>query len=278
MGRVSLISVLKRYIKGLQPINLSVKNEIINNGSILKNKTAIITGGSRGIGFAIAKAFIAQGATVIAIAKHNESLLDAKRNIQSNRFIPLPFDLTKFDEYDHLHEEITRKSNGSIDILVNAAGLKNGQEAKFWDFTSSEFDDCMAVNAKVPFFLSRLVAKDMIANNVRGNIINIGGIKSFIGEPSPYSMSKFAQNSLTKGLARMLAPYGICMNGIAPGATNTSNFVNLYLTDTSNCRYSTPDEIANIALLLASDLCRSMVGSIVICDGGEMLQYKNDRY
>ena len=170
------------------------------------------------------------------------------------------------------------KSNGSIDILVNAAGLKNGQEAKFWDFTSSEFDDCMAVNAKVPFFLSRLVAKDMIANNVRGNIINIGGIKSFIGEPSPYSMSKFAQNSLTKGLARMLAPYGICMNGIAPGATNTSNFVNLYLTDTSNCRYSTPDEIANIALLLASDLCRSMVGSIVICDGGEMLQYKNDRY
>ncbi len=278
MGRVSLISVLKRYIKGLQPINLSVKNEIINNGSILKNKTAIITGGSRGIGFAIAKTFIAQGATVIAIAKHNESLLDAKRNIQSNRFIPLPFDLTKFDEYDYLHEEITRKSNGSIDILVNAAGLKNGQEAKFWDFTSSEFDDCMAVNAKVPFFLSRLVAKDMIANNVRGNIINIGGIKSFIGEPSPYSMSKFAQNSLTKGLARMLAPYGICMNGIAPGATNTSNFVNLYLTDTSNCRYSTPDEIANIALLLASDLCRSMVGSIVICDGGEMLQYKNDRY
>ena len=74
MGRVSLISVLKRYIKGLQPINLSVKNEIINNGSILKNKTAIITGGSRGIGFAIAKTFIAQGATVIAIAKHNESL------------------------------------------------------------------------------------------------------------------------------------------------------------------------------------------------------------
>lgn len=278
MGRVSLISVLKRYIKGLQPINLSVKNEIINNGSILKNKTAIITGGSRGIGFAIAKAFIAQGATVIAIAKHRESLLEAKMNIQSNRFIPLPFDLTKFDEYDYLHEEITRKSNGSIDILVNAAGLKNGQEAKFWDFTSSEFDDCMAVNAKVPFFLSRLVAKDMIANNVRGNIINIGGIKSFIGEPSPYSMSKFAQNSLTKGLARMLAPYGICMNGIAPGATNTSNFVNLYFTDTSNCRYSTPDEIANIALLLASDLCRSMVGSIVICDGGEMLQYKNDRY
>ena len=91
-------------------------------------------------------------------------------------------------------------------------------------------------------------------------------------------MSKFAQNSLTKGLARMLAPYGICMNGIAPGATNTSNLENLYLTDTSNCRYSTPEEIANIALLLASDLCRSMVGSIVICDGGEMLQYKNDRY
>ena len=82
MGRVSLISVLKRYIKGLQPINLSVKNEIINNGSILKNKTAIITGGSRGIGFAIAKAFIAQGATVIAIAKHRESLLEAKMNIQ----------------------------------------------------------------------------------------------------------------------------------------------------------------------------------------------------
>lgn len=278
MGKISLIDALKRYIKCLRPINVSVKSCVLNQYELLEGKVAVVTGASQGIGLAIAKAFIRQGAIVIAVARSEEKLCELARTFPSGSFIPIPFDLTDFEHYDSLHKEINNKSLKGVDILVNAAGIKNGQEEKFWKFTLEEFDVCMELNSKAPFFLSRMIAKDMINFKIQGSIINIGGIKGFIGEPSPYSMSKFAQNSLTKGLARMLAPFGICVNGIAPGATNTQGLRNLSLSDPANGRFSTPEEIANIALFLASDLSRSMVGAIVVCDGGEMLQYQNNRY
>ena len=278
-ARVSLLASLKRYFKGLQPINISIKSEIVSPNNLLSGKTAVVTGASRGIGLTIAKIYVEHGATVIAIAKNSKTLLEGKKFINSDRYIPIDFDLTNFEQYQELYETIVSKAPlGIIDILVNSAGLKNGQEEKFWEFNAEEFDACIAVNAKAPFFLSRMIAKNMILNKVNGSIINIGGIKSFIGEASPYSMSKFAQNSLTKGLARMLAPYNICVNGISPGATNTNGLDNIFLSDTPNGRYAMPEEIANIALLLASNLTRSMVGSIVVCDGGEMLQYRNNRF
>ncbi len=279
MGRVSFLSCIKRYIKGLQPINVSVQNKIIEAGKLLDGKIAVVTGASRGIGLSIAKLYVSQGATVIGIAKHEETLAKAASEINSSNFKTVAFDLTQFEEYDKLMNKILFCCpKEAIDILVNCAGLKNGQEAEFWKFNEGQFDDCMAVNAKAPFFLSRLVAKNMINKGVKGNIINIIGIKGFIGEPSPYSMSKFALTSLTKGLARMLAPQGIAVNGIAPGATNTSCQDNLFLTDPANGRFGTPEEVANIALFLASGLSTNIVGSIIICDGGEMLQYRNNRY
>ena len=279
MGRVSFISCIKRYIKGLQPINVTVQNKVVETGKLLDGKIAVVTGASRGIGFSIAKLFISQGAMVIGIAKHEETLAKATSEINSASFKTIAFDLRRFEEYVRLMEQLhSYCPDGVVDILVNCAGLKNGQEAEFWKFTEEQFDDCMAVNSKAPFFLSRMVAKSMVDHSVKGKIINIIGIKGFIGEPSPYSMSKFALTSLTKGMARMLAPHGIMVNGIAPGATNTTGRDSLFLTDTSNGRYGTPEEVANIALFLASGLSSNMIGSIITCDGGEMLQYRNNRY
>ncbi len=246
---------------------------------MLAGKIAIVTGASRGIGFSISKHFVEQGATVIGIAKHKDNIEKASKLLDSMRFIPIAYDLTNIDGYSNLMAYIKSLcSNGFVDILVNCAGLKNGQEAEYWKFTSSHFDDCIAVNAKVPFFLSRIVANNMIENGIKGNIINVIGIKGFIGEPSPYSMSKFALMSLTKGMARMLAPKGITVNGIAPGAIDTSGRENLFLKDTPNGRFGTQEEIANIALFIASGMSSNMVGSIITCDGGEMLQYGNNRY
>lgn len=279
MGRVSLISCIRRYIKGLQPINVTVQNNILDSGKLLEGKVAVVTGASRGIGLAIARQFIAQGARVIGIAKHTQTLDEATSELGTEHFKAITFDLTLFNEYDVLMAKIlSHCPSGNIDILVNCAGLKNGQEAEYWKFTSEQFDECIAVNSKAPFFLSRKVSKNMIDHNIKGRIINIIGIKGYIGEPSPYSMSKFALMSLTKGMARMMAPRGIIVNGIAPGATNTAGRDNLFLTDTTTGRFGTPEEIANIALFLASDLCSNMIGSIITCDGGEMLQYRNNRY
>jgi len=142
----------------------------------------------------------------------------------------------------------------------------------------------MAVNVKAPFFLCRSVIRHMMDKGIKGKIINISSIKGFIGEASPYSVSKFGMNSLTNELARRFAPYGININGIAPGATNTGANLqredkdNFYLKDTPNMRMAHPSEIANLALFLASEMSKNLVGSIVVCDGGEMLQYQNNRY
>lgn len=284
MGRISFSSYIKRYIKGLQDIHVTVNNVTLAKNDLLKGKTAIVTGASRGIGFFIAKQYVDSGAIVIAVAKTQKHLDHAKMKLGRN-YIPLVFDLTEIDKInDFVLKAINIAPKNQIDILVNAAGIKNGQDASYWDFTSQDFDDAMAVNVKAPFFLCRAVIKHMLDNNIKGHIINISGIKGFIGESSPYSISKFGMVSLTKGLARKFAPQGVIVNGIAPGATNSgenlkrSNNDNYYLKDTPNMRMASPSEIGNMALFLASDMSQNIVGSIIVCDGGQMLQYQNNRY
>lgn len=167
--------------------------------------------------------------------------------------------------------------------MVNAAGIKNGQYEKFWDFSTEDFDYAINVNVRAPFFLSRDVIKHYISRKTKGYIINIIGIKGSIGEGSPYSISKFGLNGMTKGMARRFAPEGIIINGISPGATmNDANQAinngNMYHSDTPNGRMADPNEIANIALFLVSGMADNMVGSIIVCDGGEILQYQNKRF
>ena len=122
----------------------------------------------------------------------------------------------------------------------------------------------------------------MIRNSINGHIVNVIGIKGSIPEASPYSISKFGLVSMTQGMARMLAPKGIIVNGISPGATMTDMSGlpkdNYYYTGTPNSRVADPQEIANIALFLVSGMVDNMIGSIVVCDGGEMLQYQNKRF
>ena len=121
----------------------------------------------------------------------------------------------------------------------------------------------------------------MIANKIHGHIINIASIKGFIGEASPYSVSKWGVVGLTKGLGRILASEGIVVNGIAPGGTltpmaNIADNKMLHLA-TPNMRLADPNEIANIALFLGSDLGNNIIGDIIISDGGQTLQYGNNR-
>lgn len=283
-NKVSLLSCLKRYIKGLQPIYITVNNNVIQPNQLLTGKTALITGASRGIGYAIAKLFIESGATVIAIAKNREHLEKAKTEL-GNNYIPLSCNLLECNKADKIvADAIQLAPTKKIHILVNCAGIKNGQEERFWEFSPQDFDDILNINVKTPFFISRSVIRHMINNQIKGHIVNIIGIKGFIGEASPYSVSKFGLNTLTKGMARMFASQGIVINGIAPGATYSGPNIaqnpdrNFYHPGTSNMRLADPLEIANIALLLASDMGNNLVGSIIISDGGEILQYSNNRY
>ena len=171
--------------------------------------------------------------------------------------------------------------NNHIDILVNCAGTKTGNEEVFFKTSPEDFDMVVNTNLKAPFFWCQQVAQHMIDKGIQGHIVNIISIKGFIGEASPYSVSKWGCTSLTKGLARMLAPKGIVVNGIAPGGTKTEmahlkEDTYLHLT-TPSMRLADPNEIANIAVFLASDLGNNIVGDVVVSDGGQMLQYGNNR-
>lgn len=279
MGRLKLKSLIKRYIKAMAPINVVVNNVTLAPNELLKGKTAVVTGASRGIGKAVAKAMANSGATVIGLGRNEKTLKQAKEEIGSS-YIPYPCDVSDVENVGRYISEICGFSpNKQIDILVNCAGVKNGNDERFFDFTPEEFDYVVDTNLKATFFWCQETSKHMIDNKIRGHIVNVISIKGFIGEASPYSVSKWGVTSLTKGLARKLAPMGIVVNGIAPGGTKTdmANLKDdsmLHLA-TPSMRLADPNEMANIVVFLASDLGNNIIGDVVISDGGQILQYGN---
>lgn len=280
MGRISFLASIKRYIKGMCPINIVVNNVALSPNNLLDGKVAIVTGAGSGIGKAIAKTYITSGAKVYAIGRNKEKLESAKMELGCSSYIPYPFDISKVDGIEQVISDIDVVEH-HIDILVNCAGTKNGNDEKFFDFTPQDFDNVLDVNLKGTFFWCQRMSKYMIHKGIKGHIVNVISIKGLIGEASPYSLSKWGCTSLTKGLGRKLAPYGIIVNGLAPGGTATPM---ANLTDdsmvhlaTPSMRLAYPNEMANLALVLGSDLGNNLVGEIIVSDGGQILQYGNNR-
>lgn len=281
MGRISIKSAISRYIKGMQKIEVNVNNVHLTQSQLLQEKCAIVTGAGSGIGMAIAKTYVNSGATVIGLGRNVQKLEEAKKEI-GTRFIPYSCDISDVEHISEQLEEIKKQSpSGKIDILVNAAGTKNGNDERFFQFTPEEYDIVVNTNIKAIFFWCQNISKHMIENHIQGHIVNVASIKGFIGEASPYSISKWGVVGLTKGLGRLLAPKGIVVNGLAPGGTLTpmahiKNNNMLHLA-TPNMRLADPNEMANIALLLGSDLGNNIIGETIISDGGQSLQYGNNR-
>ena len=128
-------------------------------------------------------------------------------------------------------------------------------------------------NLKGPFFLSKLVAQNMKNNNIKGNILNIASSSSLRPGNSAYNLSKWGIRSLTLGLAKSLIPYGITVNGIAPGPTATPMLIKGEINDITHNnlplgRFAMPEEIANMAVFLTSNLGQTVVGDIVYMTGG----------
>ena len=281
MGRVSIKSAIKRYIKGMQKIEINVNNVSVAKNHLLLGKCAIITGAGSGIGLAISKAYIDSGAIVIGIGRNKNKLIEARENLGES-FIPYQCDVSDVENISKHFEEIVSKSpDGKIDILVNSAGVKNGNDERFFEYSSKEFDTVIDTNIKAVFFWCQHVSKHMVSKRVHGHIVNVASIKGFIGEASPYSISKWGVVGLTKGLGRILAPKNIVVNGLAPGGTltpmaNVKDNNMLHLA-TPSMRLADPNEMANLAVFLGSDLGNNIIGEVVISDGGQSLQYGNNR-
>lgn len=242
---------------------------------LLNDRTALVTGGTSGIGYEIAKAFINAGATVIITGRKQSRIDEVCRSISretetASKIHGIEMDITQTGQIRQKFSEITAIT-GRIDILVNNAGVLGCQ---FSNGTPEEFDAVMDTNLKGVFFLSQTVAHYMKDNGIHGNILNIASSSSVRPATSAYTLSKWGLKSLTLGMARMLIPHGIVVNGIAPGPTSTpmlrndGNMEDIALKQIPAKRYVLPEEIANMAVVLVSDMGRMVIGDIVYMTGG----------
>lgn len=242
---------------------------------LLSGRTALVTGGTSGIGHEIAKAYLKAGAAVIITGRSQERIDKAVKQLQevteraSIQGIVLDMkDVCAIDE--KIKSTILETPSHQIDILVNNAGVSGDS----FPYTTEEvYDNTLDTNLKGVYFLSQYFARYLKDNHIKGNILNIASSSSDRPVNSAYALSKWGVKGLTKGLARFLAPYGITVNGIAPGQTVTPMMQsvspdNIYHATNLIGRYIMPQEIANMAVFLVSKMGRSIVGDIVYMTGG----------
>ena len=242
---------------------------------MLEGKVAIITGGTRGIGFAIAKKYLENNAKVIIFGSRNETVEKAVKELKSlndkyeiDGYYP---NLTDEQNIENTFNEIESKY-GHIDILVNNAGISS--RTKIEDYTMDEYERVENLNIKSVFVCSKEVLPYL--KETKGVILNTSSMVSIYGQPSGvmYPTSKFAVNGMTKSLARELAPLGIRVNAVAPGITNTDMVKNLpkemiepLIKTIPLGRIGEPEDIANAFLFLGSDMASYISGIILSVDG-----------
>lgn len=240
----------------------------IVNGKLLDGKTAIIVGGSGGIGCAIAKQFIENNCKVIISGTSEKKL----KSISDDLGPACSYIIIDITDINKMQESISALlKNNRVDILVNAAGIHG--PANFWDITEYDYDSVMNINIKGMFFISQLIAKYFRDNNIKGHIVNISSASALKPGKTPYEISKAAVKSFTLGLATECIKYGITVNCLAPGPTAT-NMLNLNKDSELNWygnpsgRVATVEEIANWAVYLASSVGNLIVGDSIYVTGG----------
>lgn len=244
---------------------------------MLKGKTAIVTGGTRGIGLSIVKTYLENGAKVAVAGSRKETVDKALAQLSEyeGRVMGIWPDLCDPEAVAKAFASV-KNTFGSVDILVNNAGVSS--RTSLYDYTVEEFSKIMDLNVKAVFVCSQAAARIMKAQG-GGVILNTSSMVSLYGQPSGcgYPTSKFAVNGLTRSLARELAKDHIRVNAVAPGVTRTDMVAALpqELVDRISAgiplgRVGEPLDIARAFLYLASDLASYVTGDILHVDGAAM--------
>ncbi len=247
----------------------------------LNGKVAIITGGARGIGHAIAKRYVAEGAKVV-IADVDAAAGEAAARALGEACRFKATDVGDAQQAQSLINDAVA-AFGALDILVNNAGIVHA--ADFLDLKEVDFDRVLRVNLKGAFLVGQAAARRMVdevkAGRPAGAIINMSSVNAVLAIPNqvPYCVSKGGIAQLTKVMALSLAPHGIRVNAIGPGSIMTDILKSVatdreakrrLLSRTPLGRIGEPDEVAAIALFLASDDAAYITGQTVYADGGRL--------
>ena len=246
----------------------------------LKGKVAVVTGGTRGIGYAVVRKYLEAGASVALFGSRQCTADAALERITSEspgaNVMALSPDLTDSASVEGAFGEVVKRF-GRIDILVNNAGIS--QSLPLNEYSDEEMDKILDLNLKAVFVCCRAAARLMEASGV-GVILNTSSVVSLYGQPSGclYPTTKFAVNGLTKSLSRELAPRGIRVNAVAPGVTRTDMVANLsealikpLVARIPIGRVGEPDEVADAFLFLASDMASYITGAVLPVDGGVII-------
>ena len=246
----------------------------------MRNKTAIVTGGNSGLGYATAKKFCNNGYTTYIVGRNQEKTAKACEEF-GELAKPIVFDLDQLDKIPEMISQIA-ESEGHIDVLVNNAGINMKKE--FIEVTDEEFDKIIHTNMKSVFAISREVVKVM-KNSGGGNIVNISSMAAQYGIPKviAYTASKTAIEGMTRSMAVDLAQYGVRVNCVAPGFIKTPMTAEALNSDperknkvfsrTPMGKMGEPEDIADAVFFFASNEAKFVTGVTMCVDGGNSIGF-----
>ncbi len=269
---MTIIEKIKRLIYLLRTKEKLPITRLVNEEKYLEGKSALITGGSGGIGRAIAHEFLKRGCYVVISGTNQEKLEKTIKDFDNMNVSSLVINIKDIPSFTKKVDEAAQLCpNSKINILVNCAGINNSEP--FLEVREKSFDDVINVNVKGTYFMSQVVAKHMIQNKVKGHILNISSSSSLRPASQPYAISKWAITGMTKGLADVLIEHGIIVNAIAPGPTATQMVGKQEDGDINNLvtpvgRYALPEEIARLSAFMVSDMGDLIVGDTFYMTGG----------
>ena len=237
----------------------------------LKGKRIVVTGGGRGLGLAMAKKFVAEGAEVLIAGRDEKTLQDSANKLGCQYLVQDISDVANLGEFIEKADKLL----GGANCLVNNAGISLHEKA-FTDVTPESFDAQINTNLRGSFFVAQKFIQLLEKENRLGNILFVSSETSHTADIRPYGLTKAAINSLVRGLASMYAKKGIRVNAVAPGITTSdmTGFTadgNLYLKGNATERVYLPEEVAECACFLLSEASGCISGEILTCNNGKTI-------